>query len=59
MTTILKDRYVLTDTTLPTGAVERHLVWHAPFTKCDRETDYAAVWRKLDERERKVQGGAV
>ena len=40
----------VTDTTLPTGPVERQLVWHAPFTKCDRETDYATVWRKLEER---------
>ncbi|MBE7504137.1 MAG: hypothetical protein HS113_28395 [Verrucomicrobiales bacterium] len=37
--------------TLPGGPVEREIVWHAPFTKCDREADYAAVWRKLNEKE--------
>jgi ureidoglycolate hydrolase len=30
--------------------VEREIVWHAPFTTCNRETDYATVWRKLEER---------
>jgi hypothetical protein len=40
----------VTDTTLPTGPVEREITWHAPFTKCDRETDYATVWRKLEEK---------
>lgn len=40
----------VTDTTLPTGPVEREIIYHAPFTKCDRETDYATVWRKLEER---------
>jgi hypothetical protein len=39
----------VTDTTLPTGPVEREIIYHAPFTKCDRETDYATVWCKLDE----------
>jgi hypothetical protein len=40
----------ITDTTLPSGPIEREIIWHAPFTKCDREKDYAEVWRKLDER---------
>lgn len=40
----------VTDTTLPTGPIEREIIYHAPFTKCDRETDYATVWRKLEER---------
>ena len=40
----------VTDTTLPTGPVEREIIYHAPFTKCDRETDYATVWRKLEEQ---------
>jgi hypothetical protein len=40
----------VTDTTLPTGPVEREITWHAPFTLCNRETDYATVWRKLEER---------
>jgi hypothetical protein len=38
------------DATLPTGPIEREIIWHAPFTKCDRESDYATVWRKLEER---------
>lgn len=40
----------VTDTTLPTGPVEREIIYHAPFTKCDRERDYAEVWGKLEER---------
>ena len=40
----------VTDTTLPTGPVERTLTYTAPFTRSDRESDYATVWRKLDER---------
>ena len=38
----------ITDTTLPTGPVERTLEYHAPFTLQNRETDYATVWNKLD-----------
>jgi hypothetical protein len=44
----------ITDTTLPTGPIEREIIWHAPFTTCNRETDYATVWQKLDERENKA-----
>jgi hypothetical protein len=40
----------VTDTTLPTGPVERELTWYAPFTLCDREVDYATVWKNLEER---------
>ncbi len=40
----------ITDTTLPTGPVERTLEYHAPFTLQNRETDYATVWAKLDAR---------
>ena len=36
----------ITDTTLPTGPVERTLEYHAPFTLQNRETDYATVWAK-------------
>jgi hypothetical protein len=43
----------VTDTTLPTGPIEREIIYHAPFTKCDRERDYAEVWGKLEEREGK------
>ena len=39
----------ITDTTLPTGPVERTITYQAPFTKCARETDYEQVWAKLDE----------
>ena len=38
------------DNTLPTGPVERTIVYHAPFTRCDREQDYATVWGHLDKR---------
>jgi hypothetical protein len=38
----------ITDTTLPTGPVERTLEYHAPYTLQNRETDYATVWAKLD-----------
>ena len=38
----------ITDTTLPTGPVERTLEYTAPFTLQNRETDYATVWAKLD-----------
>ena len=41
----------VTDTTLPTGPVERTIAYEAPFTRCDREQDYATVWAKLDEIE--------
>lgn len=37
------------DTTLPTGPVERTMTYETPFTLQNRETDYAAVWAKLDE----------
>ena len=40
----------ITDTTLPTGPVERTLEYHAPYTRQNRETDYATVWAKLDAR---------
>jgi hypothetical protein len=40
----------VTDTTLPTGPIERESSTMPPFTKCDRETDYATVWRKLEEK---------
>jgi len=38
----------ITDTTLPTGPVERTLTYQAPFTKRNREQDYAMVWAVLD-----------
>lgn len=39
------------DITLPTGPLERVIEYAAPFTKSDRKTDCATVWRKLDARE--------
>jgi len=42
----------VTDTTLPTGPVEREITWQALFTKCERETDHATVWRKLEKQNR-------
>ena len=36
------------DTTLPTGPVERTIEYTAPFTRCNREDDYALVWKALD-----------
>jgi hypothetical protein len=42
-----RDRIVFTDTTLPTGPVERTLEYQAPFTRQNRETDYATVWVNL------------
>ena len=46
------ERHV-TDNTLPTGPVERTITYVAPFTKCDRERDYAQVWMVLEA----VSGG--
>ncbi len=40
----------VTDNTLPTGPIERTIEYVAPFTRCDREQDYATVWAKLDEQ---------
>ena len=41
----------ITDTTLPTGPIERDITYEAPFTRNERERDYATVWSKLNERE--------
>jgi hypothetical protein len=38
----------ITDTTLPTGPVERVIEYHAPYTRNNREQDYATVWAKLE-----------
>ncbi len=40
----------VTDTTLPTGPIEREITYTAPFTKSDREQDYATVWSKLNTK---------
>ena len=48
----IKDRdsatRTVTDTTLPTGPVERTIEYTAPFTRCNREDDYSLVWKALD-----------
>lgn len=41
----------VTDTTLPTGPVERTIEYTAPFTRCNREEDYRLVWEALDATE--------
>jgi len=41
----------VTDTTLPTGPVERTIEYIAPFTRCNREEDYRLVWEALDATE--------
>ena len=41
----------ITDTTLPTGPIERTITYQAPFTKCNREQDYKQVWANLNEQE--------
>ena len=42
-----------TDNTLPTGPVERTIVYEAPFDRRDREVDYATIWAALDAEEQK------
>jgi hypothetical protein len=38
------------DRTAFTSPVGREITCEAPFTNCDRETDYATAWRKLSEK---------
>ena len=40
----------ITDDTLPGGPRERTIVYHAPFDKCDRETDYRIAWAAFEKR---------
>jgi len=42
--------HTVTDDTLPGGPRERTIVYEAPFDRCDREEDYAVVWREFEER---------
>jgi len=42
------------DTTLPTGPVERSIVYEAPFDRRDREVDYATIWAALDAEEQNL-----
>lgn len=43
------ERTILDDT-LPGDPVERTIVYHAPFDRCDREKDYETVWANFAER---------
>jgi hypothetical protein len=38
------------DDTLPGGPRERTITYHAPFDRCDRETDYAVAWAEFTRR---------
>ena len=40
----------VTDDTLPGGPREKTITYEAPFTKCNREADYADVWRVFEKR---------
>ena len=40
----------ITDDTLPGGPLELEIQYHAPFDRCNRETDYKTVWRTLEGR---------
>ena len=42
---VLRQRVV--DDTMRGGPVERVIEYHAPFTVCDREADYAEVWETV------------
>jgi len=43
------DRTV-TEDFLPGGPRERTIIYEAPFDRCDREQDYATVWREFERR---------
>ena len=40
----------ITDDTLPGGPTTREIVYHAPFTRTNREHDYLAIWRVWERR---------
>lgn len=40
----------VTEDFLPGGPRERTIVYKAPFDRCDREQDYATVWKEFDKR---------
>ncbi|MEA1967618.1 MAG: hypothetical protein U9N77_05320 [Thermodesulfobacteriota bacterium] len=40
----------IVDDTQPGGAVERTIVYEAPFDRCDREKDYEDVWQNFKKR---------
>lgn len=42
--------HTVLDDTLPGGPREKTIVYEAPFDRCDREQDYAVVWKHFEER---------
>ena len=40
----------VSDDTLPGGPVRRTIEYHAPFDRCDRETDYRIAWDEFERR---------
>jgi len=42
--------HTIIDDTLPGGPRERTIVYTAPFDRCDREEDYAVVWKHFEAR---------
>ena len=38
------------DDTQPGGAVRRTIEYHAPFDRCDRESDYRVAWEEFERR---------
>jgi len=41
----------ITDDTMPSGPIERTIVYVAPFAKCDREKDYEVAWAEFKRRQ--------
>ena len=40
----------ITDDTMPGGAIERTIIYEAPFTLCNREEDYQIAWEGFEVR---------
>ena len=38
------------DDTMPSGPIERTIIYIAPFAKCDREKDYEIAWAEFERR---------
>ncbi|NJO59055.1 MAG: hypothetical protein HC836_12185 [Richelia sp. RM2_1_2] len=38
------------DDTMPGGAIERTIIYEAPFDRCDREEDYQIAWQSFEKR---------
>jgi len=43
-------RCKVTEDFLPAGPRDRTIIYEAPFDRCDREQDYATVWREFAGR---------